>query len=419
MKKNKNLLFLIFTVFFLVLTSITSGSTTVSASSFPKLQTISASSGKFITDGTHWMYQYKNKKIAKGEFLRINKKTYYLNKAGYRWSGMHEVGGKKYCFGTKSQGYLYHSKLFRYRNNYYYADRYGVLVTGWYTLPSGKTYFFDTSGKAITGKKRIKNVNYYFSQNGELHHSGLNYNLSSDCALLINADTGKVLYAKNENVPHANASTTKIMTCILALENSNLNDVVKFSSYATSMEPTKLYAKKGETFYMRHLLYSLMVPSHNDTAVAIAEHISGSTSKFVNLMNQKAAQIGCTNTHFATPNGLDKGLNHYTTASDLAKIATYALKYPAFRTLISTQKRSFRSINTKRRFTVTTTNALLGNMPGVQGMKTGYTDKAGHCFVGLSKSAKGNTYISVVLGGKTSQSRWKDSRILLNYAYKH
>ena len=100
MKKNKNLLFLIFTVFFLVLTSITSGSTTVSASSFPKLQTISASSGKFITDGTHWMYQYKNKKIAKGEFLRINKKTYYLNKAGYRWSGMHEVGGKKYYFGT-------------------------------------------------------------------------------------------------------------------------------------------------------------------------------------------------------------------------------------------------------------------------------------------------------------------------------
>ena len=395
MKKNKNLLFLIFTVFFLVLTSITSGSTTVSASSFPKLQTISASSGKFITDGTHWMYQYKNKKIAKGEFLRINKKTYYLNKAGYRWSGMHEVGGKKYYFGTKSQGYLYHSKLFRYRNNYYYADRYGVLVTGWYTLPSGKTYFLDTSGKAIT------------------------YNLSCDCALLINADTGKVLYAKNENVPHANASTTKIMTCILALENSKLNDVVKFSSYATSMEPTKLYAKTGETFYMRHLLYSLMVPSHNDTAVAIAEHISGSTSKFVNLMNQKAAQIGCTNTHFATPNGLDRGLNHYTTASDLAKIATYALKYPAFRTLISTQKRSFRSINTKRRFTVTTTNALLGNMPGVQGMKTGYTDKAGHCFVGLSKSAKGNTYISVVLGGQTSQSRWKDSRILLNYAYKH
>lgn len=162
MKKNKNLLFLIFTVFFLVLTSITSGSTTVSASSFPKLQTISASSGKFITDGTHWMYQYKNKKIAKGEFLRINKKTYYLNKAGYRWSGMREVGGKKYYFGTKSQGYLYHSKLFRYRNNYYYADRYGVLVTGWHTLPSGKTYFFDTSGKAITGKKRIKNCQLLF-----------------------------------------------------------------------------------------------------------------------------------------------------------------------------------------------------------------------------------------------------------------
>lgn len=419
MKKRKNLLLLILTVFLLVLTSVSSGGTTVSASSFPKLQSVSASSGKFISDGTHWMYQYNDGSVAKGAYLRINHRNYYLNKAGYRWSGLHTVGGRNYYFGTRSQGYLYRNRLFRYKGNYYYAGQYGALVTGWYTLPSGKTYFFDATGKAITGKKRIKNVNYYFSQNGELHHSGLNYNLSSDCALLINADTGKVLYAKNENVPHANASTTKIITCILALENGNLNDVVKFSSRATSMEPTKLYARTGETFYMRHLLYSLMVPSHNDTAVAIAEHIGGSTSRFVKMMNRKAASIGCTNTHFATPNGLDQGLNHYSTASDMAKIATYALRYPAFRTLISTQKRSFRSINTNRRFTVTTTNELLGNFPGVEGMKTGYTDKAGYCFIGLSRSAKGNTYISVILGGKTSQSRWKDSRILLNYAYKH
>ena len=109
------------------------------------------------------------------------------------------------------------------------------------------------------------------------------------------------------------------MTCILALENSKMNETVKFSARATALEPTKLYARTGETFYMRDLLYSLMVPSHNDTAAAIAEHISGSQSKFVSLMNKKAAQLGCTDTHFATPNGLDAGYTHYTTVSDLAK----------------------------------------------------------------------------------------------------
>ena len=227
------------------------------------------------------------------------------------------------------------------------------------------------------------------------------------------------MYAKNENLRHANASTTKIMTCILALDNSKMNETVKFSARATALEPTKLYARTGETFYMRDLLYSLMVPSHNDTAAAIAEHISGSQSKFVSLMNKKAAQLGCTDTHFATPNGLDAGYTHYTTASDLAKIARYAIKKPAFRKIISTKSYSFKSLNTNRRFTVSTTNALLGNMPGVIGMKTGYTNKAGHCFVGLCQSQKGNTYISVVLGGPNSNARWRDSRILLNYAYKH
>ena len=142
---------------------------------------------------------------------------------------------------------------------------------------------------------------------------------------MINADTGKVIYSKNADVPHANASTTKIMTCILALENCKLNEKVKFSPYAASIEASKLYANAGEVFYLRDLLYSLMLPSHNDTAVAIAEHVSGSADKFVKLMNKKAAEIGCTNTHFATPNGLDAGYNHYTTASDLAKIARYAL----------------------------------------------------------------------------------------------
>ena len=227
-----------------------------------------------------------------------------------------------------------------------------------------------------------------------------------------------MLYSKNENLRHANASTTKIMTCILALENSSLNDKVTFSRKAAAVEPSKLYAKAGETFYMRDLLYSLMVPSHNDTAIAIAEHISGSTSAFAKLMNEKTRELGCTNTHFVTPNGLDAGLNHYTTASDLANIARYAIKNPTFRKLINTKRYSFKSLNTKRNFTVATTNALLGKQAGVIGLKTGVTDKAGYCFVGLCRSRKGNTYISVTLGGPTSAARWRDSKILLTYAYK-
>lgn len=417
-KSNHSLrstVFLFFTVLFLLFTC--SLSTVYAASTLQKPE--KAAAGKFVPDGDFWKYQYKGKTFAKNVFLKINNKTYRFNHLGHRWCSWHTYNGKQYYFGSRSQGYLIKNSLIRYKNNYYYVGKDGAMVTGWITDKSGTTYYFGKDGKAVTGKHRIQKTNYYFNANGTLEHTGLDYNLSSDCALLINANTGKVVYAKNENVRHANASTTKIMTCILALENCKLNEKVTFSPYAASIEPSKLYANAGEVFYLKDLLYSLMLPSHNDTAVAIAEHVSGSTAKFVNLMNKKAAAIGCTNTHFATPNGLDFGYDHYTTASDLAKIARYAIKRNMFRKLISTGYYSFSNLNTGRTYYIGTTNALLGNLPGVQGMKTGYTNKAGYCFVGLSYSQKGNTYISVVLGGSSSASRWEDSRRLLTYAYYH
>ena len=417
-KSNHSLrstVFLFFTVLFLLFTC--SLSTVYAASTLQKPE--KAAAGKFVPDGDFWKYQYKDKTFAKNVFLKINNKTYRFNHLGHRWCSWHTYNGKQYYFGSRSQGYLIKNSLIRYKNNYYYVGKDGAMVTGWITDKSGTTYYFGKDGKAVTGKHRIQKTNYYFNANGTLEHTGLDYNLSSDCALLINANTGKVVYAKNENVRHANASTTKIMTCILALENCKLNEKVTFSPYAASIEPSKLYANAGEVFYLKDLLYSLMLPSHNDTAVAIAEHVCGSTAKFVNLMNKKAAAIGCTNTHFATPNGLDFGYDHYTTASDLAKIARYAIKRNMFRKLISTGYYSFSNLNTGRTYYIGTTNALLGNLPGVQGMKTGYTNKAGYCFVGLSYSQKGNTYISVVLGGSSSASRWEDSRRLLTYAYYH
>ena len=324
-----------------------------------------AASGKFVKDGDYWIYRYDDKTIAKNVFLKIDKKTYYFNKLGHRWCSWHTIKGKNYYFGTRSQGYLIKNSLIKYKGNYYYVGKDGAMVTGWYTDKSGKKYYFGKDGKAVTGKHKIKGTYYYFNQNGTVTHTGLNYSLSSDCALLMNADTGQIIYGKNENVAHANASTTKIMTCILALENCKLNEKVKFSPYAASIEPSKLYANAGEIFYLKDLLYSLMLPSHNDTAVAIAEHVSGSTAKFVKLMNKKAAEIGCTNTHFATPNGLDAGYNHYTTASDLAKIAQYAIKKPMFRKLVSTGYYSFSNLNTGRSYSIGTTNALRVGGPKV------------------------------------------------------
>lgn len=155
-----------------------------------------AASGKFVKDGDYWIYRYDDKTIAKNVFLKINKKTYYFNKLGHRWCSWHTIKGKNYYFGTRSQGYLIKNSLIKYKGNYYYVGKDGAMVTGWYTDKSGKKYYFGKDGKAVTGKHKIKGTYYYFNQNGTVTHTGLNYSLSSDCALLMNADTGQIIYGK-------------------------------------------------------------------------------------------------------------------------------------------------------------------------------------------------------------------------------
>ncbi len=455
--------------------SFPSGAAGVSADN---IKTVSG--GKFVKKSGYWMYRYKNGTTAKSCLLNIGGKTYYFSAKGYRQSGWKKIGGYYYYFGTQSQGYmyklkwvkqngkvyflkksgkraegwmtwqgktyyfnskgqrlsgwqviggkkyylgtsdegwLYKSRLFTYKNRIFYLQKDGSAAVGWKTI-SGKRYYFSKEGRAYKGKHTISGVNYYFSNQGVLLYSGANLSVSSDCAILMDADTGKVLYEKNADTQHANASTTKILTCVLALENAKLTDKVTVSANAAAQEPTKLYMKKGDSFRMKDLLYSLMLPSHNDTAVAIAEHISGTTTKFAALMNKKAKAIGCTKTHFVTPNGLDRGLNHYTTARDLAKIAQYALKNSTFKKIIKTSSYSFKSLGSGTSYTVKTTNQLLGSMTGVSGMKTGYTDKAGYCFVGTIQGKSGHTYISVTLGASSSTTRWSDAKTLLQYAYK-
>lgn len=155
--------------------------------------------------------------------------------------------------------------------------------------------------------------------------------LYAQAAVLLDADSGRVLYGKNENEVLPMASTTKIMTCIVALEYGNVDDIIEVSAYAASMPKVKLYVKQGEKYRLGDLLYSLMLESHNDSAVVIAEAIGGSIEGFAEMMNQKARDIGCYDTYFITPNGLDAIVNetgkiHSTTARDLAKIMAYCVK---------------------------------------------------------------------------------------------
>ncbi len=242
------------------------------------------------------------------------------------------------------------------------------------------------------------------------------YDLYAGAAVLMDAMTGRVLYEKNGYEQKAMASTTKIMTCLIALEYGNLNELVTVSAYAASMPNVKLGVRNGEQFLLKDLLYSLMLESHNDVAVAIAEHIAGSVEAFATLMNQKARDIGAYNTNFVTPNGLDAA-EHYTTAADLALIGAYAIKNNKFVEITNTASYSFSNNAGTRSFSVNNKNSFLNQMDGAFGIKTGYTGQAGYCFVGALKR-DGKVFISVVLGSgwpPNKTNKWSDTKKLMNY----
>lgn len=247
--------------------------------------------------------------------------------------------------------------------------------------------------------------------------------LNAKSAVLIDAENGRILYGKNEREKLPMASTTKIMTCIIAIENGKMDDVVEVSDYAASMPDVQLNINKGEKYYLKDLLYSLMLESHNDTAVAIAEHIGGSVEGFAGMMNEKAYSIGAFDTHFVTPNGLDSD-EHYSTAYDMALIASYALENDTFMEVINTPSHTFSDIDGKRSFTVNNKDAFLGMMDGAVGVKTGFTGNAGYCFVGaVYKDDK--KFVSAVLASgwpPHKTYKWQDTIKLMNYGndnYEH
>lgn len=248
--------------------------------------------------------------------------------------------------------------------------------------------------------------------------------LYAKAAVLMDADSGRVLYAKNETVALANASTTKILTCILALEYSQPDAVVEASNRAASAPKVHLGMNAGQHFYMLDLLHALMLESYNDCAVAIAEHIAGSVEDFAKLMNQKAKEIGCQDTYFITPNGLDGSDEsgfHHTTASDLALLMRYCVmqsaKQDEFRAITATRSYSFCEIDSGRGYTVTNRNAFLDMMQGAFSGKTGFTGNAGYCYVG-ALTRDNRTYIVALLACGWPNNRtykWSDSKKLMQY----
>lgn len=245
-------------------------------------------------------------------------------------------------------------------------------------------------------------------------------NLYALSAVLMDADSGRVLYEKDGHTARANASTTKVMTCILALENAPGDDYVTVSANAAAQPDVQLNIREGEQYYLEDLLYSLMLKSHNDSAVAIAEHVGGSVEGFAKMMNDKAKELGCTDTHFITPNGLDakdSGGEHRTTARDLALVMRYAIKNKTFLRITETMDYSFSDVSKKRQFTIHNANALLGMMDGVLSGKTGFTGNAGYCYV-CACEQDGKTFIVALLGcgwPNHKTYKWSDTKALLAY----
>ena len=222
-----------------------------------------------------------------------------------------------------------------------------------------------------------------------------------------------MIIGKNEDVKSAMASTTKIMTTIVILEKADLNEKVTVSAKAGGTGGSRLGLKRGDKASVRDLLYGLMLRSGNDAAVALAEHVGGSVKGFAELMNEKASELGLTNTHFVTPHGLDDA-NHYTTALELAKLTDYAMDNETFAKIVGTKSTTIYINNQSRQ--INNTNELLGVLNGVVGVKTGFTNNAGRCLVTETKR-NNMDIITIVLGADTKKDRTKDSVNLIEYTF--
>lgn len=244
--------------------------------------------------------------------------------------------------------------------------------------------------------------------------------LNAKAAVIMDAESGKVLYGKSKDQKMPNASTTKILTCLYILEHYDIDQMAKVSKNASMQPKVRLGVREGESYKVKDLLYGLMLESYNDCAVVLAEYAAGSVEKFEKRVNQMAAKLGASNTHFVTPNGLDgtdKDGRHETTAQDLAKIMARCIKNQQFLEITQAKQHTFTDGSGKRTFTCNNHNALLSTMQGAISGKTGYTSKAGYCYVGAIKQKNMTMTVSVLASGWPPHKtyKWNDVRKLVQY----
>ena len=245
-------------------------------------------------------------------------------------------------------------------------------------------------------------------------------NLYARSAVLMDADTGRILYEKNGEEVLPMASTTKIITLLVTLENADLEGTVTVSSYAASMPDVQLNIREGERYRLKDLCYSMMLESHNDAAAAIAEHVGGSVEGFASMMNQKARDLGCYHTYFITPNGLDAEDEHgvhSTTAEDLARIMRFCMQNDTFLSITREPSWNFTDLDGTRSFTVNNKNAFLNMMEGALTGKTGFTNDAGYCYVGALEREGKRLIVALLACGWPGNRTWKwsDTQTLMNY----
>ena len=237
--------------------------------------------------------------------------------------------------------------------------------------------------------------------------------LSADAWMLIDESTGYIISQKYANKPRFMASLTKMMTCLLALENGNMTDTVHITNDVFICKDSRV--RLGEGYLLGDLLYEMMLQSDNDAAYAIAKHISGDTLSFCDMMNEKAAYLGMTNTHFVNPNGMPAPDN-FSTANDLIRLARYAMRDSMFAEIVGTTEKSVPLID-GRHMDCRNTNALLFSYEGCFGIKTGYTRQAGNCLASAA-TRDGTTLYLVLLHSRSMRSRFTESAILLDYGFR-
>lgn len=259
----------------------------------------------------------------------------------------------------------------------------------------------------------IETIDVNSEINSSINHSIKEPNINSRSCVVIDRNSNIILYGKNEKNRMKMASTTKIMTSIIILENTNLSDIIKASKKAANTGGSRLGLKYNDSICVKDLLYGLMLRSGNDAAVALAEYCSGSVEEFAKLMNSKASELGLSNTHFETPHGLDSDM-HFTTAYELALLSNYALKNKTFADIVKTKNYNISINNISKE--ISNTNELLGNFNGIYGIKTGFTNGANRCLVTACKR-NDMDIICVVLGADTKKLRTSDSIKLLNYVF--